>query len=134
MNRSRPLRLAIGIGLLATASLASPPIFMKYDGIDGDITAARLERSIPPGASGPGSLKIIRQYDKSSPVLMKACATGSHAPRVELRGDLGAAGNIVLENVMITSYTLVNRGGPPTETLSLNYTKITFEQVKAAPR
>jgi type VI secretion system secreted protein Hcp len=88
-------------------------------------------------ASAPSVSEIVvtKITDASTPRLALACAMGKHFDKVTLRvlqtDDTGQATPYLvykLENVLISSYSLGGSGGDrPMESLSLNYTKITFE-------
>lgn len=130
------------------------PVFMKFDGVDGEVRdevhpdSIQIE-SFSWGMSNPatttgggaGAGKVIMQdfhfvklTDKSSPQLMTHCATGRHIPKVELflrksGGDKPVEYiKVTLEDVLISSYSAsgAGTGDRPTESLSLNFTKITF--------
>jgi type VI secretion system secreted protein Hcp len=76
------------------------------------------------------TLQITKRVDKSSPSLFKACATGKHIKTAIL--TLRKAGGtqpltIKLSNVLISSYQQSNAVEKPTESLSLNFTKIEYK-------
>ena len=80
---------------------------------------------------------ITKQVDKSSPKLALACATGKHFPKVTI--TLRKAGGTkqqyltyTLTNAIISSYQTGGSGHnvTPTESLSLNFTKIQFTYSK----
>jgi type VI secretion system Hcp family effector len=97
------------------------------------------------GTSGGGTagktnihdLNFTKYVDKSSPTLFKYCAKGTHIPQVTiiLRKGGGKAGQpqvylkIKLQTVFISSYQQVNGGTKPSESISLNFTKIQFKNV-----
>ena len=101
--------------------------------------------SLAGGSTGAGSgagkvsvhdISITKRIDKSSPVLFKYCSTGKHIPEVTI--TLRKAGGkpyltYTLSNVVISS---VQAGGSaradqqPTETLSLNFTKVEIKYSK----
>jgi type VI secretion system secreted protein Hcp len=136
------------------ASSASTDFFIKIDGIDGESkdTAHKNEIEVlswswgmsnsgsahTGGGAGAGKvsysdLSIMKRIDKSSPLLMKACATGEHIPSVVLTAKrVGPKGadyiRYTLEDVLCTSLQDSGSGDTlPSESLSLNYTKIKFE-------
>jgi type VI secretion system secreted protein Hcp len=138
--------------LLAAAGLAvSTPrdaaaqLYMNYNdhAAKGDVTASAHEGWIeltsvqwPTGAAprsgGPGSVVITKRPDRASPNLMKACTSGQTVRQVELsmpeRSRTGAATNrrIVLSNVRLSNCQAAGEDYP-TESLSLNYTKLDFD-------
>jgi|SRR5688572_28700107 len=135
------------------------PIFMQFEGIEGDATAQGHERwheifsfswgesnSTSTSGQGGGSgrvsmsdLNITLRSGKGSPQFAYACANGSFLPAVQMEVVLpSAAENVVyqrwtLSNVVISSYQTGGSGGEaPTESLSLNFTKIKYEQAVQA--
>ena len=98
------------------------------------------------GGGGGGTGKVSMQdfhfvcsHDKSSPLLMLSCAQGTHIPKVVLTvrrtTPTGAPEEyltITLEEVLVSSFSSSapppNGGAqaPPTQSISLNFTKITF--------
>ncbi len=87
-----------------------------------------------PGAAGGGGvgkvhfreLTVTKRYDKSSPLLFVACASGKHYPKVliEMRKAGGAPQEylkITLTNTLISSIQLTGGGAPPTETIKFNF-------------
>jgi len=86
-----------------------------------------------PAAGSSGAITVTKTYDKASPKLARLCASGQHIASARLmRCEDGACRSYELKDALITSITLSNPGGDrPTESLSLNFTKIEF---KAAPQ
>lgn len=85
-----------------------------------------------PPPPGPGAMTITKSYDKASPKLLEACARGQHIPKAVLSVRKTGGGQqqyltYELENVMISGYSMSSGGDRPTESLSLNYTKIQFK-------
>ena len=154
--------------IVATFLALSPPLlnaasdyFLKIDGIKGESQDASHRDEIeinswswgasnPVFAGGGGTGKVSMQdfhfvcnHDKSSPLLMLACAqgaTGTHIPKVVLTvrrtTPTGAPEEyltITLEEVLVSSFSSSApppSGGaqtPPTQSISLNFTKITFQ-------
>ena len=86
----------------STAPAFGGPIFMQYEGVDGDATAAGHEKWIeiqscqwatpparrvrgrrrPPGSpsGGAGRVNLVRKVDKASPLLSRAATTGKVVP------------------------------------------------------
>jgi type VI secretion system secreted protein Hcp len=97
------------------------------------------------GGGGTGKVSMqdfhfVCSHDKSSPLLMLSCAQGTHIPKVVLtvRRTTPAGApeeylTITLEEVLVSSFSSSApppSGGaqaPPTQSISLNFTKITFE-------
>jgi hypothetical protein len=91
------------------------------------------------GGGGAGKaaihdITITKTVDKSSPTLFKFCANGKHIPKVSI--SLRKAGRTYLTykltDVVISSYQTGGSGNTsqPTESLSLNFTKIEVTYAK----
>ena len=77
---------------------------------------------------------ITKEFDKASPMLAKIVASGELLPAVNLvfAGDLNGDGRedlykVTLHDVMISAISSSSGGDRPTESLSLNFTKIEFK-------
>jgi type VI secretion system secreted protein Hcp len=150
---------AVTLFTSAPAHAAAVDYFLKIDGIDGESidNTHRGEIIIESfswgmsnagtfaGGGGGGAGKVsmqdihfTRRLDKASPLLMLACATGQHIPTAKLTcRKTGGDGSqveyytITLTNVLVSS---VSTGGSssdplPTESISLNFTKIEWVYV-----
>lgn len=130
-------------------------IYLKYDGIDGDATHENhqkwidiqsmdfgLGRSIgtPAGstanreASEPsvGEITLAKVMDTASPKLLTEAATGAAGKTVNIHlVSTGSPGNTYAEytltNALISSYSVSTGGDRPTESISINFTKIEFK-------
>lgn len=120
------------------------PIYMKYEGVKGDVTDAGFEGSFEIlsmswGVSNPGGnanlsdLNVMMSELQGTTRLMAACATGRISPRVRI--SFVSTGlpareymRYELENVLVSSYQVSGSTGAglPMESLSLNFTKITY--------
>jgi type VI secretion system secreted protein Hcp len=155
--------LVIALGLI-TAGISNSfatttpsngdPIFMKIDGIDGDVTAQGHEKEIelnsfqfgakldvsPISSGGASAGKVslseivgTKIMDKSSPLLFQKLVTGSHIPQVDIyfvkftNGSPQTYAHYILQDVLISGYSVSSGGDIPTESLSLNFAKIQFE-------
>jgi hypothetical protein len=75
-------------------------------------------------------LQITKHIDKSSPTLFKACVTGKHFKKAQIVLKKGKhTTTYTLVNVLISSAQASSSKGSaqPTESLSLNYTKIEYK-------
>lgn len=136
-------------------SLAASDAFLKIEGIPGESTDAKHADEIvvtsfrtgfvqqPVTASGAGGsagkavlqdLTLTKWLDKASPLLMLKCAQGTHLPTAVL--TVRKAGEdrleyykITLSDVLISSISSegTSSGDRPTESLSLNFSKIEWE-------
>lgn len=151
-------KMKIRILLLAAVCLfsvrlqaAAVDYFLKIDGIEGESADAEHRGEIEIlswswGASNASTggqtsravfqdLQISKRLDKSTPLLMLACAQGKHIPEVII--TLRKAGEppqkyykVTMQDCIVSSYqTSANsgEGDRPMESFSLNYTKIKFE-------
>lgn len=134
-----------------TASSAAVDYFLKIEGVDGESTDDRHKGEIeiesfswgvsnPSSVGGGGGAGKVQFQDfhfttnmsKASPKLMLGTATGEHFKNAVLVGVKPGTQQeffkIKLENVMVTSYNSAgNQGSVPTDSFSLNFTKIEFE-------
>ena len=127
------------------------PVYMKIDGVDGEsqnpefpgaidvfVAANGVEREASSGSGGGTranltDISIAKPAEKSSPKLFLACCSGTQFKNVEIEfTDLSEGGEVVymkyrLERCVITSWSTSGDGGAvPTETLTLNFTKIEY--------
>ena len=139
------VRAAILVALAAAPSALATPIYMKVEGIDGDVTAAGHEKWIRAqsyqwGVPRPGKskrrgapcanvhdLRVVKVMDKASPGLQRMAATRHRIPSVEL--DLGGERHRLMD-VLVKS---VKPGGSskdgkdiPLEEISFNYSKCSY--------
>ncbi|HEX7582856.1 MAG TPA: type VI secretion system tube protein Hcp [Gaiellaceae bacterium] len=134
------------------------PIYLKIDGIDGEVTAAGFEKTIEVlsfswgvtqsssrgtgGGGGAGKasfqdIHFVQSTQSSSPLLLKAVATGQHIKNVLMtfiKGESNKGGGflkIKLEDVLVSSYQAGGAEGSntdtPSEEVSLNFAKIEFD-------
>lgn len=128
--------------------------FLKIEGIEGETKDSKhpneiLVESFGFGATQEGSAAIgkgmgvgrVNMQDihctgpisKASPALMLGCATGEHYKKATLVCRKAGKDQqeyliITMTDVLISSYNLAgSTGGLPTDSFSLNYTKIEFE-------
>lgn len=128
-------------------------IFLKYGAIAGEVIAAPFKewieissfqwgvgRGITSGVGGASKressapsvseITITKTFDSSSPLLLKEALGGK---AVEVKIDLTqtdnsathvAYENYILTNCLISGYSISSGGDRPSESLSLNFTKI----------
>jgi len=155
--------LAVFVALVAipASGLAAPSGNMRIEGITGGATERGREGTIEvieprhsvtaavdsstgtrAGAVRHTPITIVKQIDRSSPTLLRACSTGQHFPTVTIRLYEARSGGsevnyytITLQNVIITgvSTRLSNtvdastRALPAVEEVTLQYASISFE-------
>jgi type VI protein secretion system component Hcp len=128
------------------------PIYMKFEGIDGEITgkykgyieleSCQISGQSITSQSNRGAAKkdapkpeigITKIQDTTSTLLFQLCATGDEkkVKVVFLKNEKEAPYlTVELENTLISSFIMSGRGGDntakPIESLSLNYGKIIF--------
>ena len=141
---------AFGIAIAASAALALPAqaaAYMKLGDIKGqtqtggkkDFYKGWIELNsvaCTAGRSAPkvGEIVVTKATDQASPKLAEASASGRVFPSAQIHlVNAGAASAYLtykLNSVRVTSYTVngsgLDDGSIPTETLSLNFDKITW--------
>ena len=134
------------------------PIYLQYEGIDGDVTAEGHEKWVELGsmqwgigrgitspqtggnaereASAPSvsELVITKVADTASPKLMQEALWGEGKKvKIDLvktdKDKLEAYQQYELEGTVISGYSVSSGGDRPLETISLNFTKIIFTHV-----
>ncbi len=109
--------------------------FLKIEGVDGESTDDKHKQWIDLESYSMNratqTVQIVRKTtSRSSAKIALFCAQGQHIKKAVLhvRKSGGDYMKIELENVLITSYqTSSSSSGVPTESFSLNYTKIIFQ-------
>lgn len=133
------------------------PIYMKIEGVDGDVSTAGHEKWIEiqswswgatqltghggGGGGGAGKVSlsdfsIVKSLDKASPKLFLACCNGKHfsSVKIECTRDSNDREQTYLryelKEVMVSSWqTSASDGsGVPTENVSLNYAEVSMNQ------
>jgi type VI secretion system secreted protein Hcp len=137
--------------------MASVDYFLKLDTIDGESQDSKHKGEIDilswswseaqtgTGGTGMGSgagkvammdVQFTKYVDKASPKLMLACANGTHLPTGTLvirksGKDQQEYIKVKYEEVLVSSYSVSGAAGDgsmvPTEAISLNFSKITFD-------
>lgn len=129
-------------------------MFLKIDGIDGDVTGHKHKGEIellsfswglaqatsaPGGGGGAGKptvsdFSVVKQIDKSSPKLMEACCRGEHIPNVNItlvnRETKEEYLKIKLTDVLVSSYQTGGSGGGgavPVDQVSFNFTNVDLQ-------
>jgi type VI secretion system secreted protein Hcp len=139
----------------ATGMASHADMFLKIDGVEGESLDDSHKKEIELlsfsfGASQPGSaghgggsgvgkvqvhdFSFSKYFDKASPKLFEACATGKHTPKVTLTcrkagGSQQEYLKVVLTEVLVSSIQNSGSGGDslPTESVTLNFSKIEIE-------
>jgi type VI secretion system secreted protein Hcp len=145
------------------AGSAQAAVFAKYDGIDGESKDANHDKWIDilaidwgshkPGGGATGQsrrrgdvkledITVTKELDKATPKLHLYCVEGRNAPVVRFdeytKNEEGTDGYYIIRlvNVRVSSYSVSGAasGEPlPTETISLNFEKITYKFVPLGP-
>jgi type VI secretion system secreted protein Hcp len=140
--------------LAASAATGGDPIYMQYGTIQGDVTVPghlrwielssfqwSVGRSISSaGAAGDrtasapsvSEIKITKTLDSSSPFLFKETLNGLPQTAVIDFVKSGGAGQFVyleitLTNTLVSGFSMSSGGDTPTESLSLNFTKVAYK-------
>ena len=131
--------------------MAGVDYFLKIDGIPGESTDSKHKdeivlTSFSMGVSNAGSassgggggegkasfhdFNFTHKFDKASPLLMLACATGKHIPTATMTARKAGKGGfeflfIKMNDVLVTSSQAAGSGGDlPVEAVSLAFAKI----------
>lgn len=135
------------------------PIFMHYEGIDGNVTAKGFEKwievnsfqfgagrgiSTPTGgaenreasAASVSEVTVSRAMDKASPKLFEAGLIGDAGKTVKIvmtrtGKELKELCIYKFENTLVSGYSVSSGGDTPTESLSLNFTKFEYSYTGA---
>ncbi|WP_137125149.1 type VI secretion system tube protein Hcp [Roseomonas sp. HF4] len=131
------------------------PIFMKYDGIEGEATTTGFEKQIEmtsfqfgvgrgissaygqstreSSIASVSEITMTKPTDGSSTKLFVAALTGELNKKVTISMVRTSAGSVQpymvyeLEGTGISGYSLSSGGDRPSESLSLNFDKISFK-------
>ena len=139
-----------GAAFLAFMSPAAAAIYIKMEGIPGEITGGRFKgwseitrastSTIPSavvGAAPDISYSITKVLDRASPLLFLRCASGIVVPRITLlwESEGGVAYRVRCDNVRITGIHADGKQTPPipTETVSFNFQKIEWSCIALDP-
>jgi len=141
------------------------PIYVKYDGIPGDVTSAGHEQWIevnsfqwgvgrgigdPTGSAADregstpsvSEITVSKTTDSASPNLMRAAlglAPGGEGKTVVIdfvktdQGQPEAYMTYTLTNALVSGYSVSSGGDRPSESLSLNFTKVEFKNTGMGP-
>jgi type VI secretion system secreted protein Hcp len=132
-------------------------IYLKYEGIDGEATQENHKKwidigslqfgvgrgiSTPSGstanreASEPSISEVVvtKQLDSSSSKLFVESCTGAAGKKVEIHlVSTGSPGNTyveyILHNALISGYSVSTGGDRPSESISINFTKIEYKHI-----
>jgi type VI protein secretion system component Hcp len=134
--------VAIVAGLFASpCNAAETKIYLEIKEIPGEVTDKGYGNQIPVlsysldlAAPGGATLTIVKPLDSSSPVLLGFANTGTLIDRAIVRevqstnGKIDTKKTIDLRDVIISNYqTGGSSGGIPTESLSLNFAKLSIK-------
>lgn len=134
-------------------------IYLKCPELVGDVTADGFQKTIElsslqvgagvavesavgkagnRSASNPSisEITISKQYDNTSGIIFKNLCTGTAIPKMEIffvksmKGANFAYLTITLEDVFFSGQSISSGGDLPSESVSLNFTKINFNYMK----
>jgi type VI secretion system secreted protein Hcp len=150
--RNKPhARLAVE----ALESRYAPAIYMHYEGIPGDVTKQPMKDHIellsfslnvnPTQNKGNNStpslseIVVTKQTDKATPDLFKNSLQGANAQKVKI--DFVKSGEpkpqpylqFELENTLISGINSHGQGHRPTESLGIDFTRVTFQDQNMEP-
>lgn len=87
-------------------------------------------------APSVSEIVVVKQTDTSSPKLMQASTTGKHFNEVVIdfvRPDKQVFYEVKLKDVVISRFALSSGGDRPTESLTLNFTKVEWTYANQKP-
>jgi type VI secretion system Hcp family effector len=152
------MSVAIVLALAAiptAAAAAAVDYFLKIDGVPGEakdpghtdwIEVSSFSFGVARGVSVPGArgaeagravhdISITKKTDRASPKLFEMAATGRHIPKVVLQVRRGGGYlTYVLEDVMISSVRRSSGGDRPSESVTLNFARMTTQSGPAVER
>jgi type VI secretion system secreted protein Hcp len=142
---------------LTASAAGGDPIYMQYDTIQGDVTASGYEHQIEltsfqwgvsrsfalaagnreGSAPKVSEITITKPLDSSSPHLLEEALNGEGKTVVisfvkSSAGQLETYLQITLTNTLISGFSMSSGGDRPTESLSLNFTKIEYKYISLA--
>jgi type VI secretion system secreted protein Hcp len=82
------------------------------------------------GKPSVSSITITKNQDVASPKLFQLCASGKHLPKVTIEMSSPTKGvtyQAVLSDVIFTNRQVSSGGDRPTESMTLNFTKIEYK-------
>jgi type VI secretion system secreted protein Hcp len=86
------------------------------------------------GKVSMSSFNIMKRVDSTSPALFLACSQGTHFTTVTLTVSPPSSGTtpgdgfqVVLSNAFVSKYSVSSGGDYPTESVTLNFTKIEYK-------
>ncbi|MEI8195936.1 MAG: type VI secretion system tube protein Hcp, partial [Phycisphaerae bacterium] len=158
-SAAAPAALAPPSAGVTTNTAANNPIFMKYGSITGDVTAKGylgdtqltsfqwgVGRSISRGVNSDGNreasapsvseIVVTKRFDSASVPLIKEAFGGTPSSvetdfvNATAKGTLQTYLKLELDNTLISGYSMSSGGDRPSESLSLNFTKISFSAGK----
>jgi type VI secretion system secreted protein Hcp len=140
--------VAFATAALPTAANAAGDAFLKIEGISGEsvepnhqgwievknfsfgvANSSMRTRQVGGSSEGPGRVSIVKEVDKTSPLLKQRLAAGGRFAEVILAvrkagGGSSAYMNYVLHDAMVSSFSKSGGGDRPQESISLNYNKL----------
>lgn len=133
------------IEVLSWSFGATQPSMPRFGGGAASGRAAMGSPGTQEPPPGPGAMTVAKSYDAASAKLLQACAQGKHFPKATLSVRKAGGGQqeymtYELENVLVSSYSLSPQSGAssggdrPMESLSLNFTKITYKTAPAGEK
>jgi type VI secretion system secreted protein Hcp len=132
-------------GIKGEASDPAHPDAIAVSAFSFDVLGPKSGAAVAGSGGGAGKvsmsdLSFTKSFDKASPQLMMACATGQHIKEAKLTCRKAGGGQqeylvIKMSDVLISSVSPAGSGADdlPSESLSLNFTKIEFTYLFPGP-
>jgi type VI secretion system secreted protein Hcp len=113
------------------------PILSYSAGVSNSGTIGGAGGGAGAGKASFSSLSLIKNVDASSPDLFTAVATGEHFPEAVFTAQWGTGPSSTtmtfeLENVLVVSAQQSGGGAAPSESLALDFGKVTWTHTDAA--
>jgi len=101
-------------------------------GIQMHVTSDKSNKKRTTGKPSHGAILISKYFDNASCQLIDACNTGKAIPKVKIvigqveQGEVSAAMQFDLDDVVLAAIAVGGGSAKPTESLTMDYTKIAW--------
>ena len=151
LRTSAPVLLLASLYVLAPAPARGDSMYLKLDGIEGQVTAAGYVNQIEVqawswGVANPATiasagwtvgkitmshLTLTKSADSSTPRLIEYASAGRHIPKAVLSVIRSTDGfvylKVTLEDLLVSSLELSAGGERPSESVALSFAKVGIE-------
>lgn len=105
-------------------------------GVGRGITGTTGSAGDRQGRASVSDIQVTKHTDTSSPKLVQASASGTHFPEVVIefvRPDKQIAYQVKMKDVVVSKYAMSSGGDRPTESVTLNFSKIEWTYTSQKP-